>query len=92
MQLYQKETPTRFEKHLPTAASENNKKDFLEKPLVTMIIMINMGSQRQKIGGNWLLTSPICSAVDRSQPRFKSHTGGIIRKTKKNNENLDFFC
>ena len=37
-------------------------KDFLEKPPVTMISMIiNMGSQRPKIGCDWLWPSLICS-------------------------------
>ena len=51
---------TCFEEHLLTGASENNdKKDFSKKPSVRMIIinisgqdMINMDSQRPKIGGN----------------------------------------
>ena len=51
---------TCFEEHPLTGASENNdKKDFLKKPSVRMIIinisdqdMINMDSQRPKIGGN----------------------------------------
>ena len=29
---------------------------------------------------------------DRSEPRFKSHTGGKIRITLKNNKNFDIFC
>ena len=55
---------TCFEEHPLTGASENNnKKDFLNKPSVRMIIvnisgqnMINMDSQGPKIGGNWPLT------------------------------------
>ena len=44
---------TSFEEHLRTAASENNNKDYLEMPRVTIInYIINMGGQRQKIGGN----------------------------------------
>ena len=50
---------TCFEEHPLTGASENNKKDFLKKPSVRMIIinisgqnMINMDSQGPKIGGN----------------------------------------
>ena len=30
--------------------------------------------------------------IDRSEPRFKSHTGGKITKTFKNDENFDVFC
>ena len=29
--------------------------------------------------------------IDRSEPRFKSQTGGKIRKTLKNDENFDVF-
>ena len=50
---------TCFEEYLHTAASENNKKRFLGK--VTGHndhYMINMGGQRPKIGGNWLLIGP----------------------------------
>ena len=31
-------------------------------------------------------------SIDRSEWRFESHTGDKIRKTLKNNENLDVFC
>ena len=31
-------------------------------------------------------------STDRSEPRFKSHAGGKIRKTLKNNGNFDVFC
>ena len=30
-------------------------------------------------------------SIDRSEPRFESHTGGKIRKTLKNNETFDVF-
>ena len=30
--------------------------------------------------------------IDRSEPRFESHTGGKIRKTLKNNGNFDVYC
>ena len=30
--------------------------------------------------------------IDRSEPRFESHTGGEIRKTLYNDENFDVFC
>ena len=30
-------------------------------------------------------------SIDRSEPRFESHTGGKIRKTLKNNEAFDVF-
>ena len=30
--------------------------------------------------------------IDRPEPRFKSHTGGKIRTTLKNNKNFDIFC
>ena len=30
-------------------------------------------------------------SIDRSEPRFESHTGGKIRKTLKNNKNFDVF-
>ena len=30
--------------------------------------------------------------IDRSEPRFKSHTGGKIRITLKNNKKFDVFC
>ena len=31
-------------------------------------------------------------SIDRSEPIFESHTGGKIRKTLKNDENLAVFC
>ena len=31
-------------------------------------------------------------SIDRSEPRFESHTGGKITKTLKNDENFDGFC
>ena len=31
-------------------------------------------------------------SIDRSEPRFQSHTGGKIRKTFKNDGNFDGFC
>ena len=30
--------------------------------------------------------------IDRSEPRFETHTKGKIKKTSKNDENLDIFC
>ena len=30
--------------------------------------------------------------IDRCEPRLKSRTGGRVRKTLKNDENLDIFC
>ena len=30
--------------------------------------------------------------IDRSEPRFKSRTGGRVKKTLKNDENLGAFC
>ena len=30
--------------------------------------------------------------IDRSEPRFESHTGGKIRTTVKNDENFAVFC
>ena len=30
-------------------------------------------------------------SIDRSEPRFESHTGGKIRITLKNNKNFDAF-
>ena len=30
--------------------------------------------------------------IDRSEPRFESHTGGKIRKTLKNHQNFIDFC
>ena len=53
---------TCFEEHLRTAASENNKKDFLEKPPVTMIItqwIWAVKSQRLALIDRWL--ARICS-------------------------------
>ena len=29
--------------------------------------------------------------IDRSEPRFESHTGGKMRKTLNNDENIDVF-
>ena len=31
-------------------------------------------------------------SIDRSEPRFKSHTGGKIRKTLKSNKNFNVLC
>ena len=31
-------------------------------------------------------------SIDRSEPRFQSHTGGKIRKSLKNDENFAVFC
>ena len=31
-------------------------------------------------------------SIDRSEPRFESHTGGNIRKTLKNDGNFAVFC
>ena len=50
---------TCFEEHLCTAASENNEERFIEKATSHHDhYMINVGGQRPKIGGNWLLTGP----------------------------------
>ena len=35
--------------------------------------------------------SPIILSIDTSEPRFKSHTCGKIRKTLKSDENFDIF-
>ena len=37
-------------------------------------------------------SSRTISLIDRSELRFKSHTGGKIRTTLKNNKNFDIFC
>ena len=31
-------------------------------------------------------------SIDRSEPRFESHTWGKLRNTLKNDENFDVFC
>ena len=51
---------TNFEEHLRTAASgNNNKKSFLGKAIGhNDHYLIKMGSQRPRIGSNWLLSSP----------------------------------
>ena len=36
--------------------------------------------------------SPTILSIDRSVPRFESHTEGKITKTLKNDENFDGFC
>ena len=48
--------------------------------------------KKLKIYLNQSLPDLTILSIDRSEPRFESHTGGKIRKTFKNNQNFDVFC
>ena len=43
---------------------------------------------------NFVSAEPIRTifSIDRSEPRFESHTGSKRRKILKKDENLDIFC